>query len=372
MNRIRPLSGDRAGERTTSAMSIPLKKLRRQVIVITGATSGIGLTTARLAARRGARLVLSARSENALIQLERELSNGAHRAVTVTADVGKPADVQRISRIARQKFGGFDTWINNAGISIYGKLMDEPIQDMRRLFDTNFWGSVYGSLEAARHFCDRGEPGAIINVGSTVSDRSLILLGMYSASKHAVKGFTDALRMELHRDGAPVSVTLIQPGSIDTPFPRHAKNYMEVEPTVPPPVYAPQVVARTILHCAETPRRNVYVGAGGKGIPMLGHYAPRLTDLLMESLFARQQQTDRPPGRPRGDNGLDRPVGDLQERGDYQGHVSKTSLYTTASLHPLLTGAAVLGTGLLIHRLRRPSPNTFPDDRSSQSAQAIG
>ncbi len=333
-------------------MALRLKKLRDQIIVITGASSGIGLVTARMAAQRGARLVLAARNENALIELERELSDGDRRAVTVTADVGKPADVQRISRIARQKFGGFDTWINNAGVSIYGKLLDEPIEDMRRLFETNFWGLVYGSLEAARHFKERGEIGAIINLGSALSDRALILQGIYSASKHAVKGFTDALRMELEKDGIRTSVTLIQPGAIDTPYSRHAKNYMDTEPTNPPPVYAPETVARTILHCAETPERHVFVGAGGKGIPMLGYYAPRLADLLMESLFARQQQSDR-PARPRQDNGLDRPAGDLQERGDYQGHVSETSLYTTASLHPVLTGAALVGAGLVIKRLYR-------------------
>ncbi|MCC2643420.1 MAG: hypothetical protein K0S45_3833, partial [Nitrospira sp.] len=266
----------------------------------------------------------------------------------------KPEDVQRISRVARQKFGGFDTWVNNAGVSMYGRLLDEPIEDMRRVFETNFWGLVYGSLEAARHFRERQEASAIINVGSTLSDRALILQGIYSASKHAVKGFTDALRMELEQDGIPVSVTLVQPGAIDTPYPRHAKNYMDSEPTNPPPVYAPETVARTILHCAETAERQVFVGAGGKGIPMLGYYAPRLADLLMESLFARQQQTGR-PARSLEDNGLDHPSGDLQERGDYRGHVSETSLYTTASLHPLLTGAALVGAGLVLKAFW-PSP----------------
>jgi len=332
-------------------MPAPLKPLRQQVLIITGATSGIGLTTARMAARRGARLVLAARNEGALVELERELSNGGRRAVSVTADVGKPADVQRISRIARQRFGGFDTWVNNAGVSMYGRLMDEPIEDMRRLFDTNFWGLVYGSLEAARYFKEHEQTGAIINVGSTLSDRALVLQGMYSASKHAVKAFTDALRMEVEMDRVPVSVTLIQPGAIATPYSQHAKNYMEREPTNPPPVYAPETVARTILHCAENSERHVYVGAGGKGIGMLGYYAPRLADLLMETLFARQQQTDRPPARPRGDNALDRPSGDLHERGDYQGHVSESSLYTTASLHPLLTGAALVGAGLALKTL---------------------
>jgi short-subunit dehydrogenase len=333
-------------------MARQLKKLRDQIMVITGATSGIGLVTARMAARCGARLVLAARSENALIELDRELSEGGGRAVTVVADVGKPADVQRITHVARQKFGGFDTWVNNAGVSMYGKLLDEPIEDMKRVFETNFWGLVYGSLEAARHFRERPQPGAIINIGSTLSDRALILQGIYSASKHAVKGFTDALRMELEMDHIPASVTLIQPGAIATPYSRHAKNYLAKEPTNPPPVYAPETVARTILHCAETPERHVYVGAGGKGIPMLGYYAPRLADLLMESLFARQQQSDR-PARPRRDNGLDRPAGDLQERGEYQGHVSESSLYTTASLHPVLTGVALVGAGLMIKTLYR-------------------
>ncbi|MCW5799913.1 MAG: SDR family NAD(P)-dependent oxidoreductase [Nitrospira sp.] len=135
---------------------------------------------------------MAGRSEGALIELERELSRGGDRAVTVTADVGKPADVQRISRVARQMFGGFDTWINNAGVSMYGRLLDEPIEDMRRLFETNFWGLVYGSLEAARYFKERDQAGAIINVGSTLSDRALVLRGM-------------ALRMEVEMDHIPIS-----------------------------------------------------------------------------------------------------------------------------------------------------------------------
>jgi short-subunit dehydrogenase len=324
-----------------------LKNLKEQVMVITGASSGIGLVTARMAARRGARLVLAARSEEALVRLEQELSNGGRKAHMVVADVGKPEDVQRIARIAREKFGGFDTWVNNAGISMYGKLLDEPIEDMRRLFETNFWGLVYGSLEAARYFRERREAGAIINIGSTLSDRAIILQGMYSASKHAVKGFTDALRMELEKDGIPVSVTLIQPAGINTPYTKHAKNYMDRRPTNPPPIYAPETVARTILHCAEARERTVFVGAGGKSVSMFGYVAPRLADLLMELVFADQQKMDRPP-RPREENGLDRPAGQLEERGDYEGHVSETSLYTQASLHPVLTGAAVLGAGLAI------------------------
>lgn len=204
-----------------------LKKLIEQVVVITGASSGIGLTTARLAAARGARLVLAARNGDALNGLADEIRRGGGEAIAVVADVGSEDDVRGIARAAVGRFGGFDTWVNNAGSSIYGQMIDIATEDHRRLFETNFWGVVYGSLEAARHFRgkDGRHAGALINVGSVLSDRAIPIQGMYSTSKHAVKGFTDALRMELEAEGVPVSVTLIKPSSIDTPFPQHARNY---------------------------------------------------------------------------------------------------------------------------------------------------
>jgi short-subunit dehydrogenase len=335
-------------------VKMALRRLRDQVLVITGASSGIGLVTARMAARRGARLVLAARSQDSLTRLEQELGHGDRRAVGVVADVARPEDVQRISRVARQKFGGFDTWINNAGVSMYGKLLDQPIEDMRRLFETNVWGVVYGSLEAARHFQARGEPGAIINMGSTFSDRAMPLQGIYSASKHAVKGFTDALRMELEQQGLPVSVTLIKPSAIATPYPHHAKNFLEEEPTNPLPIYAPELVAKTILHCAQHPERDMFVGAAGKVISTMGQFAPRLADFVTERLFAGAQRTGRPP-RPREEHGLDRPSGRLEERGKYAGHVLESSLYTQGSLHPVLAGTALLSAGLAITALWRTS-----------------
>ena len=185
-----------------------------------------------------------------------------------------------------------------------------------------------------------GYGGAIINVGSTESDRALPLHGMYSASKHAVKAFTDALRMELEEEGAPVSVTLIKPGSINTPFTEHARNYMGKEPNYPPPVYAPEVVAKAILHAAAHPVRDLFAGGGGKMISTMGQRAPRLTDRMMERSMFRQQQQDAPA---RGGDALHAPGDGLRERGDYPGHVMQRSLYTQATMHPLLTGAAVLG-----------------------------
>ena len=137
-------------------MRLQLKKLSEQTIVITGASSGIGLVTARMAAQRGARLVLAARAEDALRRLTEEIKASGGEAVYVVADVGNEQEVNRIAVAAKQRFGGFDTWINNAGISIYGNLLDVSNEDHRRLFETNFWGVVYGSQVAARHLCGRG------------------------------------------------------------------------------------------------------------------------------------------------------------------------------------------------------------------------
>jgi short-subunit dehydrogenase len=326
-------------------MAVKLKDLSAQVMVITGASSGIGLTTARMAAARGASLVIAARNEDALKKLSSEINSSGGNSVYVAADVGSEGDVKKIAAEALNKFGGFDTWVNNAGVAIYGKLEDIPTDEMRQLFETNFWGVVYGSLVAASNLKTNG--GAIINIGSALSDRAIPLQGIYCASKHAVKGFTDALRMELEADGAPISVTLIKPAAIDTPYKEHAKNYLDVKPENPPPVYSPDAVAETILHCAENPVRDVFVGAAAKAHSLLGKYAPRVADQIMETTMLGQTRSGEPPVPTPLEGLYESNDPSLSERGTYDGPVAESSLYTKASLHPVLTGAAVaLGAGL--------------------------
>lgn len=324
-------------------MTVRLKKLSNQVIVITGASSGIGLVTARLAAKRGARVVLNARNEDALRRVTDELNGEGDEAIYVVGDVGQFEDVKKIADEAIQKFGGFDTWVNNAGVSIYGPVLDQSLEDQRRLFETNYWGTVHGSIVACDHLKHRG--GALINVGSVLSDVAIPIQGTYCATKHAIKGYTDALRLELEEERAPISVTLIKPSAIDTPYTRHAKNLMPVEPQNPPPVYAPDLVAEAILHCAEHPERDLYVGGGGKVLAEAGHVAPRLTDKMMEAMMFDVQKSDRqkPPARP---DSLHAPIEDGAERGGYPGHVSESSVYTKAAVHPLITGSVIAGLGL--------------------------
>lgn len=156
-------------------MSVVLKPVERQVIVITGASSGIGLATVRTLSKRGARLVRVARNEAAIGRLAEECRERGREAIPVKADVGRYEDLEHVRTRAIETFGGFDTWINNAGVAIYGTCDEIPLEDHRRLFETSYWGVVHGSLIAARHL--RGKGGKIINTGSVLSDRALILQG---------------------------------------------------------------------------------------------------------------------------------------------------------------------------------------------------
>ena len=338
-------------------MSAKLRNINEQVIVITGASSGIGLTTARMAAEQGAKLVLAARNGEALDQLASELRRQGCQVATVVADVGNARDVERIGQTALERYGRIDTWVNNAGVGTFGRLEDVPLEDHQRLFQTNFWGVVNGSLEAVKRMKQRGG-GALINVGSEVSDAPIPLQGMYSASKHAVKAFTESLRMELQKEEAPISVTLIKPAAIDTMFAVHARNYMEKEAALPAPVYAPDIVAKAILHCARHPKREVYVGGASKLVSAGHAHMPRLLDRYVRATMFSQQKSkfDKMPGRPDALHAPD-PSNALRERqGMTERSVKETSAYTTLSLNAKPLWTALLGGGALFAawKLARP------------------
>jgi short-subunit dehydrogenase len=338
-------------------MKIKLKRLEDQVIVITGATSGIGLATARRAAQRGARVVLCSRNEPELRETAAQIDGDGGSTRAVVADVSRLEDVERLAQTAVEEYGTLDTWVNNAGVSFYGRLTEVALEDMRQLFEVNFWGMVHGARTAIPHLRRHG--GALINIGSVVSDRAIPLQGAYSASKHAVKGFTDALRMELEEERAPVSVTLIKPSAIDTPYFKHAKNYMAVQPKPPAPVYAPEVVANAILRAAEHPVRDITIGGGGRFLSAMGTALPRLTDFYMERAMFSSQRSNVPAGEQPGN--LYEPSGEENlERGAYEGHVMESSVYTQATLSPARMLLAT-GVGLAVFAGIRALANSGKD-----------
>ena len=271
-------------------MDISLKPLADQVIVITGASSGIGLATAIGAAEQGARLVLAARSRQTLDDIAQHLGQQGRQVITVEADVGDPLQVERIATAALAAFGRIDTWVNNAGVSVYGRVDEISLEDARRVFDTNFWGVVHGSRVALPHLRVNG--GALINVGSEASEATIPLQVMYSATKHAVKAFTDGLRLELEVDAAPVSVTLVQPTAVDTPYPEHAGNYLDQEPKLPTPMIEPEQVAEAILDAARSPTKDVRVGMMAKLNTTMAKLVPPLGEMMAKMQMGRQQRDE--------------------------------------------------------------------------------
>ncbi|HEV2880825.1 MAG TPA: SDR family oxidoreductase [Pyrinomonadaceae bacterium] len=349
-----------------------LKPLGEQVVVLTGASSGIGRATAIEFGRRGASVVLAARNEEALQGTAREVEAAGGRAHVVVTDVADASQVSRLAEEAALRFGRIDTWVNNAAVSEYGTVEEISLEEIERIVAVNLLGTIYG-IKAALPHLRRAGGGAIVNVGSVLSDRAVPLQSTYCATKHAVKGFTEAVRMELEHEGAGVHLTLVKPAVINTPYYNHARTRMRVEPRAMFPVYEPIVVAEAILHAATHPVRDIVAGDGGKVLSVLQRISPSLLDRLMLANGAafKLQQKDEPP-RP-GDN-LFTPMNEAgATTGEYT-HRSTNFSPFTRHLEPypnrkrLLVAAAALGAFAL---LRRPRRNTPDNSRSAAGGARV-
>lgn len=333
------------------------KPIEEQVIVITGASSGIGLVTAQEAARRGARVVLAARNERDLRNAAEEIRRAGGEALAVPTDVTDYAQVESLARRAAEEYGRIDTWINNAGVSLYATFEETSPDDFKRVVDVVFYGNVNGARAALPYL--RDSEGALICVGSTLSDRGVPLQTAYCAAKHAIKGWLDGLRVELMSEGAKVRVTLIKPSSIDTPLFNKAKTQMGVMPMPIPPIYEPELAAEGILRAAGGNERDVFIGGAGKLMSIGERISPKLLDQQQLRQGFRKQKTQWPKGADAPDNLFAHVEDDGGRKGDFMQQAKSRSLYQEAAAHPVaapLGAAAVLGFAALMAWKARSGP----------------
>ncbi len=334
-------------------MAVSLLPLNQQVVVLTGASSGIGMVTAKAAARRGARVVLAARNEAALESVRAAIVADGGTAVVVVTDVGDKQQVDTLAARAIEVFGRFDTWVNNAGVSMFGMIDEVSIEDMHRVFDTVYWGTVYGCLAAVEHYSTRGADhgAAIVNIGSLFGDRSTPVQSTYASAKHAVHGFTDALRVEQAAEGHRVSVTLIHPGRIDTPYNEHAQSYFKHQPTHRGMIYPPETVADAILFAAEHPTRDLFVGGQAKALAVAGALAPSVVDSVMQRYMFWTQHDDR-PAISRSNSALHHASPQTAARGSHHGWYRKRSVYLAATTNPAVRSVMAAPAALTAAAMR--------------------
>lgn len=329
-----------------------LKPIQDQVVVILGASSGIGRATARQFASRGAKVVAAARSEAGLHSLGREVRDTGGEITTVICDVTDFAQVERVASIAVNIYGRIDTWVNVAAVSGYATFENTSLDDLRQIFDINVMGQVHGAKAALPRLRESGG-GALITVSSVESLVSLPLHSHYAATKHAVEGLFDGIRRELMAEGVPISVTSVKPATINTPFFTNSMNKLSVKPQGPPPFYQPDVVAECILYAAEHPVRDLFAGGAAKMMVMSQMLMPGVVDKILARGGIQAQETDETASGDVTGN-LYEASNDDRVEGDFSNKASGFSPYTWLETHPqarsLAVAGATLGLGLFLSR----------------------
>ncbi|MFL5805084.1 MAG: SDR family oxidoreductase [Roseiflexaceae bacterium] len=326
-----------------------------EIVVITGASAGVGRATALAFAQRGAHIGLLARGRAGLESACRDVEAAGGRALALPADVADPGQIEAAAQTVENTFGPIDIWVNNAMVSVFSPVKEMAPEEFKRVTEVTYLGYVYGTLAALKRMLPR-DHGVIVQVGSALAYRGIPLQAAYCAAKHAIQGFHDSLRSELLHDGSNVRVTMVQLPALNTPQFRWVKSRLPHRAQPVPPIFQPEVAAKAILYAAEHARREIYVGwptvkaiVGDKlASGLLDHY-------LAKNGYTSQQMGE--PADPHHPYNLWAPVDDAEDHGAhgiFDNRARSWSAQLWANTHRGLLAVTAVGlvtaAGALIRR----------------------
>ena len=330
------------------------KPVGEQVVVLMGASSGIGRETAVRFARKGAKVVASARGEEGLDSLVQEIRDEGGEAIAVPADTSEFEQVKAVADRAVQEYGRLDTWVHLAAVGLFATFEQTTPEEFARVIDVNLMGQVYGAMAALPHIKREGR-GTLIHISSVEAKRSFPFHSAYGASKHGIDGFLEALRVELRHEGWPIGVTQVMPATINTPFFDKGRTKLGVKPVGVPPIYEPETVANMILYAGENPARDLVSGGAAQALILNQRLSPRILDAILTTRVGfSPQKTEEPRSEDDPDN-LYAPINghDTAKNGF---RALSRSLYNWLQIHPKVRRGAAAGTALvLFDALRRRS-----------------
>jgi NAD(P)-dependent dehydrogenase (short-subunit alcohol dehydrogenase family) len=324
------------------------KRLGDQVIVVTGASSGLGRAVARAAGARGAKVVVTARNGEALDACVREIEAAGSEALAVTADCAVQDEVQQVVERAVDRFGRIDSYVANAIVTVYAETYRYEPDELRRIIDVNFFGQVYGYWAVLPHL--RESRGTFVSINSALAYRGIPLQGGYCASKAALRAFFESARVEIEKADWDVAVSVVLPGAINTPQFDRDRQKMGAQPQPVPPIYQPEPFAAGVLHCCEHPVRELPLGWGSQKALWGQKLSPRAGDLMLRRMGWKSQTTGAPKPLDAPDNLFSPMPGDPGAHGRFDEKSRGSTAWTSLrlALHSPRTALALLGVGAAV------------------------